>query len=102
MVDVTNVTDLVGMLGYMDSALTTSGVRVLGIGILVLIFFVSFLASKVVSAERSLVFSSFLTMISAIILRTMDLVADGTLFICVILFVISFAYLFVERDNETI
>lgn len=102
MVDVTNVTDLVGMFEYLDVALTSSGLRLFGIGILILIFFVSFLASKVVSTERSLVFSSFLTMISAIILRTMSLITDTTLFVSVILFVVSFVYLLIERDNETV
>lgn len=101
-IDVTNVTDIAGMFSYLDTALTSSGVRIFGIGILILIFFVTFLSARRVTAEKSLIFSSFLTMISAIILRTMELISDGTMFTCVIIFVGAFVYMLLERDSESL
>jgi len=91
------ISGFVSFLQYINTELTNG---YFGIGILIVIGFVSFLATKAYSTDRSLGFASFLTVISAVLLRFMSLINDTVLFIIAALFVISLVYLFKERNVE--
>jgi len=73
----------------------------LGVGILIIIGFVGFLTTKNYTTDRALSFSTFLTLISAILLRFLSLINDSVLLIVIIIFIISVIYLIRERNVET-
>jgi len=73
----------------------------LGVGILIMIGIVSFLTTKQYTTDRALGFSSFLTLISAILLRILSLISDSVLFIVIIIYVLAMIYLIRERNVET-
>jgi len=72
----------------------------LGVGILIIIGFVSFLSTKNYTTDRALSFSTFLTLISAILLRFLELINDSILLIVVVIFILSVIYLIRERNVE--
>jgi hypothetical protein len=73
---------------------------ILGIGILVVIAIVSFIATKTYTFEKSLAFSAFLTSISAVFLRFLKLVSDGVLTLTIVYLVVAVIILFREREVE--
>ena len=91
-----NMTGIMDFLTYTNSL--TNGF--LGAGFLIIIFMVSFLSTKTFSYERAFGFSSFLTMISAILLRFLNLINDWILALTVILLVFSIILLTKERSVE--
>jgi len=93
-----NMTGIIDFLQYTNSM--TEGF--LGAGFLIIIFMVSFLSTKNYSYERAFAFSSFLTMISAVLLRFMQLINDWTLALSVILLVFSVIMLTRERSVERV
>ena len=93
-----NMTGIIDFLTYTNYL--TDGF--LGAGFLIIIFMVSFLSTKTFTYERAFAFSSFLTMISAILLRFMSLINDWILSLTVILLVFSVILLMRERSVERV
>ena len=93
-----NMTGIIDFLTYTNYL--TNGF--LGAGFLIIIFFVSFLSTKIYSYERAFGFSSFLTMISAVLLRFLNLINDWILALSVILLVFSIILLTRERSVENV
>jgi hypothetical protein len=91
-----NVTSFMDFLSYTDTL--TSGI--LGIGFLVIVGIVAFLTTKNYTWERSLGFSTFLVLISAIFLRIIDLINNEVFVVCIILFTLSGLALLRERGAE--
>lgn len=87
------LTEVFGYVNYL-----TNGV--LGIAILLIVGFISFISTKNYSWDRSLAFTSFITMIVAIMLRFLDLIGDKLLTFCAILMGVSLVILIAERDAE--
>lgn len=95
-----NITGIVTFLQYVNSLTVVGGTGFLGVGMLIIIGFVSFLATKAYSFERALGFSAFLTLISAIFLRFLELINDVVLFLVIVLFICSIILLMRERNVE--
>jgi len=91
-----NMTGILGFLEYTNSL--TNGF--LGFGFLIIVFLVSFLSAKTYSYDRAFGFASFLTLISAILMRFLKLINDGILALSVILLVFSIILLSKERSSE--
>ena len=72
----------------------------LGVGMLIMIGFVAFFSTKNFSTDRALGFASFLTVISAIFLRYLELINDSILFIVIVIFIGSVIFLIRERGTE--
>ena len=73
----------------------------LGLGILIIIGFVSFFSTKAYSTDRAFGFAAFMTLLSAILLRFMDMISDGILFLTIAMFVLAIVFLIRERSvNE--
>jgi len=89
-----NMTSIVDLIDYVNNI--TGGIGLFGIGMLIIIFFVSFLSTKAYTFSRAFGFASFLTMISGIFLRFLGLINDAVFFITVVLFVISLIFLIGE------
>lgn len=70
--------------------------------LLVLLGMIAFLATKAYSSEKAMMYASFLVLISSILLRFLNLITDGILYLCVIIFVGSFVWLIVARGKETV
>ena len=95
-----NITGIVTFLQYVNTLTVVGGTGFLGVGMLIIIGFVSFLATKAYSFERALGFSAFLTLISAILLRFLELINDAILFLVVVIFIGSVILLMRERGVE--
>jgi len=98
-----NITGIIPFLKYVNSLTAIDAVGntgLLGVGMLIIIGFVSFLATKAFSFERALGFSAFLTLISAIFLRFLSLISDAILFLVIVLFIGSVILLMRERNVE--
>jgi len=95
-----NITGIVTFLQHVNSMTVVGGTSFLGVGILIIIGFVSFLSTKAYSSDKALGFAGFLTLISAILLRFMELINDSVLIITVIIFIASVIFLMRERGIE--
>ena len=95
-----DIEGVVTFIQYVNSLTVIGGTGFLGAGMLIIIGFVSFLATKAYSFERALGFSAFLTLISAIFLRFLDLINDAILFLVVVIFIGSVILLVRERNVE--
>lgn len=93
-----NITGIVDFLKYTN----TLADGWLGAAILIIVGMVSFLATKSYTSERALGFASFLTLISAIFLRFLDLINDWILAFTIIFFIGSVLFLMRERDVEEV
>ena len=73
----------------------------LGTGILIIIGFVAFFSTKAYSTDRAFGFAAFMTLLSAILLRFLDMISDTILLLSFSLFVLSVVFLIRERSvNE--
>jgi uncharacterized membrane protein len=72
----------------------------LGVSILIIVGFIGFISTKNYSFDRSFAFSSFITLIVAILLRFTNLIGDALLAFCAVLTAISLVILIAERDSE--
>ena len=72
----------------------------LGVGMLIMIGFVTFFSTKHYSTDRAFGFAAFLTLISAIFLRFMSLINDGILFLVIVIFIGALIFLIRERGTE--
>jgi len=95
-----NMTGIVTFLQYVNTLTEIGGTGFLGAGMLIIIGFVSFLATKAYSFERALGFSAFLTLISAIFLRFLNLINDVILFLIIVIFIVALVLLIRERNVE--
>ncbi len=68
--------------------------------ILLMIFVITFIAGKSFSTEKALSFSGFITLISAIFLRMLNLINDGVLGFVTIAFVGIVIYMIFQRQQE--
>lgn len=91
-----NITGIVSFLTYTN---TLAG-GLLGPGMLIMIGFVAFFSTKQYSTDRALGFASFLTLISAIFLRFLELINDSILFLVIVIFICSLIFLIRERSTE--
>jgi len=91
-----NITGILTFLQYVNTLVE----GFLGISFLIMIGMVSFLSTKVYTYERALAFSTFLTMICAILLRFIGLVNDATMTFCIIAFIGAVLLLMRERGAE--
>lgn len=95
-----NITGIVTFLQYVNTLTEIGETGFLGAGILIMVGFVSFLATKAYSFDRALGFSSFLTLITAIFLRFLNLINDVILFLVIVIFIASVVLLIRERNVE--
>ncbi|MBA7490713.1 hypothetical protein ES702_01256 [subsurface metagenome] len=72
----------------------------LGPGMLIMIGFVAFFSTKHYSTDRAMGFATFLTLISAIFLRFLELINDAILFLVIVIFIGSLIFLIRERGTE--
>lgn len=91
-----NITGIVSLMQYSNEL--TSGL--LGVGFLIIIGFVAFISTKRYGTEESFGFAGFITMISAILLRFLDMISDDVLLIVVVLFILSVIGLMRKRNVE--
>jgi len=91
-----NMSGFIDFINYTNSM--TDGF--LGAGFLLIIFFVSFLSTKVYTYERAFGFASFLTMIAAMLLRFIGLINNTILSLSVAVLVVAIIFLWKERSVE--
>ena len=72
----------------------------LGIAILIVVGFVTFLSTKGYSADRSLGYTGFLCLIVAILLRFLNLINDAIMVIVLVGFIGVLIFLMSERNKE--
>lgn len=95
-----NMTSLVEFIQYTNSLVSIGETGLIGVAILIIVGFVSFLASKSYTFERASGYASFLTLITAIFLRFLELINDAVLFLVIVIFIGSLALLVRERSVE--
>jgi len=101
MVDVnSNVTSFLILMREVNILTTIDGISYLGIGILMMVGFVAFLTTKNYSTERSLGFSTFLSLVTAIFLRVLGFINDWILTVVSICFALALILLWRERGVE--
>ena len=93
-----NMSGLVSFFNYVDTLVG----GFLGSAILIMIGLVAFLSTKHYSFERAFGFSSFLVMISAVLLRFLSLINDWILAFTIFLFVGALLTLMRERGVESV
>ncbi len=91
-----NLTNVVVLFTYINSLVN----GFLGVAILLIVGLVAFLSTKAFTTEQSLGFSSFLTLITAIFLRFLNLITDFILYIVVVIFVLSVIFLMRQKNVE--
>lgn len=72
----------------------------LGTGILIIIGFVAFFSTKSFSTDRAFGFAAFMTLLSAIFLKFLDMISDMILFLAIAMFVLAIVFLIRERSVE--
>jgi len=73
----------------------------LGTGILIIIGFVAFFSTKAYSTDRAFGFAAFMTLLSAILLRFLDMISDTILLLSFSMFILAIVFLIRERSvNE--
>jgi len=97
-----NLTGVVGLLNHVADLVNTNSPipGFFGIGLLIVIAVVSFISAKTFSSEKAFAFSGFLTMLSAILLRFMNLINDAVMYIVVIAFAAIVIWLWNSRQQE--
>jgi len=95
-----NLTSLFSFMQYANELVSVDGFAWLGTFILIIVYFVSFLTTKNFSTERALGFSTFLGLITALLLRFLELINDTIFTMSIILFIISVIMLMRERNVE--
>lgn len=96
-----NITGLLGLLQYTNELTKgDTGTGLLGIAILIMVGFVTFLSTKGYSVDRAFGYTSFLCLIVAILLRFIDLINDSVMVIVFILFILGLIFLIRERNSE--
>jgi len=76
--------------------------NLIGLGILLVIYIVSFIATKAYPSDRSIIFSAFFGTIVAILLRFLDLIGDVLLTVSILILAGALWYLYNERGSEQV
>jgi hypothetical protein len=93
-----NWTSILDMFNYANDL--TGGY--LGIGILLVVGLISFIATpKRGSISASFAFSSFLLLITSILLRIIHLISDTVFYVVVIITIASMVYLGIKKEEKT-
>jgi hypothetical protein len=71
-----------------------------GAGLLIVIATVSFISVKLFSSEKAFAFSGFITLLSAILLRFMNLIGDAVMYFVVIGFTAIVIWLWFSRQQD--
>lgn len=96
-----NMSGLVGLMQYANEMTKGDGeTGIIGVAILIVVAFVTFLSTKGFSADKSLGFTGFLCLVVAIFLRFLGLISDTIMVIVLVLFVGILIFLTVERNRE--
>lgn len=97
-----NVTGIVDLIRHASNIVDTNSPiqGIFGLGILIVIFAVSFIGAKAFSSEKAFTFSGFLTLLSAILLRFMNLISDGIMYAVIILFTAIVIWLWASRQQD--
>ena len=96
-----NITGLLALFEYANEMTKGDGeTGILGIAILIVVGFVTFLSTKGYSADRSLGYTGFLCLIVAILLRFLNLITDTIMVIVLVGFVGVIIFLMSERNKE--
>lgn len=91
-----NITGIVDFINYVNNQMTQG---FLGAAWLVIIFAVAYFSTARYTSSKALGFASFLTMISAIFLRFLQLINDTVLFITIVAFIAIFILL-IKEDSQ--
>lgn len=91
-----NITGIVELMQYANELVEGT----FGVAFLIIIGFISFISTKRYGTEESFGYSTFITMISAILLRFLDMVNDYILLLVIALFIISVIGLMRKRNVE--
>lgn len=71
-----------------------------GLGILIAIFIISFFALKTFDTERAFAASSFFTMIVAILLRLLGIIAGYVMWLAIIIGILGFATIYITQARR--
>lgn len=92
-----NVTSFLSLMHYANNAVD----GMLGLGILIAMGIIIFLATKLYSYERALGLSAFITFIIALFFKFINLISDGILFGCIVYLIAGIIALWSEREKES-
>jgi hypothetical protein len=96
-----NITGIMGLFQYVNTLTKgDSETGLLGIMILIMVGFVTFLSTKGYSVDRAFGYTGFLLLIVAILLRFLNLINDAVMIIVFVLFIGSLIFLIRERNSE--
>jgi len=98
-----NITGVVSFLQYVNdltASPTVGDTGFLGVIMLIIIGFVAFLSTKAYSFDRAFGFAGFITLITAIFLRFLNLINDIIFFFVIVMFLGSVVLLLRERNVE--
>ena len=93
-----NLSGLGGLVSYANTL--TEGF--FGTGILIVIAIISFISAKNYSPDKAAGFAGFFSLMVAILLRFMNLINDGVLYITIVLFVGTMIWIYLTREQETV
>ena len=98
-----NITGITGLINHVANLVDTNSTigGFFGIGLLIVIAAVSFISAKVVSTDKAFAFAGFLTLLSAILFRFMNLISDGIMYAVIIAFTAIVIWLWSSRQQET-
>lgn len=88
-----NVTGFATLMDYMNYSTD----NYFGLLLLIAIFVVLFVSMKFYETDKALAGASFVTLIIAVLFRSLNIIGDIVLFALVILVIVSVVYIFLER-----
>ena len=91
-----------GFISWIAGALDLGAGSMLGIGFVIVIAMVSFIASKEFSYDRAMGVSGFITLIAGFIILRIGWISNQVFILIVLYFVIAMYYLIKERGGEEI
>ena len=93
-----NVTSLVDLIYHVND-ITNS---YFGIVMLLVVFIISYISAKAASSEKALMYSAFLTFITALFLTFAELLTSTALYISIIILVGVIVYAFFLRQEQQV
>ena len=94
-----NMTSMLEFIQYANQVITIGGQGLIGLGILIVIGVTSVLIANGLT-YKTMAFSGFMVLISAIFLRFLELVSNEIMYISIIIVTITTIILFAERNRE--
>lgn len=95
-----NVTNFLGFLNYTNYMTDIGSGGILGVGILLAVFFGIFLIAKSFSVDRAFVPAALIASFVALFLRILGLINDVIFYLCLIVLIFAIYTLFHARSNE--